>query len=107
MIAPPAGVTDTDLLRRWLDDVDEGETFIIIYGRFRQEVREALQAAGLQPMDAEDRVGAVFARAEATRHDLPPETPLRARLLAAVRAVAADPGAEQSSSRQGEEPGGR
>lgn len=107
MIAPPDSVSDTDLLRRWLVEVDEGETFLTIYGRFRQEVREALEAAGLQPMDAEDRVGAVFARVEATLHELPPETPLRHRLLAVARDVAADVDRGQLSSHEDEEPGGR
>jgi hypothetical protein len=107
MIAPPGDVSDTDLLRRWLVEADEGETFLTIYGRFRQEVREALEAAGLQPMEAEDRVGAVFARAEATRHELPPETPLRHRLLAVARGVAADVVGRQLPSDGDKEPGGR
>jgi len=90
MIAPTDDMSDADLLKRWLDDVNPGETFITIYGRFRQEVREALEDMGLQPMEAENRVGSVFTRAEATRRELPPETPLRDRLLSMARAVAAD-----------------
>jgi hypothetical protein len=89
LIAPPDDVSNADLLRRWLDQEAEGETFITIYGRFRGDVREALEAVGLQPMDAENRVGYVFAQAEAARRELPPETPLRDRLLAVVREIAA------------------
>lgn len=90
-IAPRDDGSDTDLLQRWLGEVDEGETFIEIYGRYRDDVRKVLEDAGLPPMGAENRVGSVFAHAEHTRHSLPPETPLRERLVSAARTVAAVP----------------
>lgn len=83
--------SDAALLRLWLEDPDCGETFIAVYGRFREAVRDEMESAGLAPREAEDRVGAVFIRAEETRESLPVDTPLRARLLAVAREVAADP----------------
>ncbi|HEX8319584.1 hypothetical protein [Longimicrobium sp.] len=88
MIAPRDDVSDTHLLHRWLSEGDEGETFMAIYARYREDVRKVMEDAGLQPMDAENRVGSVFAHA---RHALPPETPLRERLASAARTLAAVP----------------
>lgn len=85
-------LSDDELLRRYLadDENDDGETFIAIYTRYRVPVREELEAAGLPPQDAENRVGTVFIRALDQRPDLPVGS-LRERLLALAREVAQDP----------------
>lgn len=57
--------SDEELLRRYQDESadDDGEPFMAIYMRYRDTVRVELEAAGLSPADAENRVGAVFIRA--------------------------------------------
>jgi hypothetical protein len=87
------GPSDAELLRSWVtgDQESAGETFISIYARYRDTVRGELEAAGLTPREAEDRLGAVFVVAERMRADVPPEIALADRLVAAAREVAADP----------------
>jgi hypothetical protein len=80
--------SDEELLRRNQDDAtdNDGEPFMAIYMRYRDTVRAALEAAGLSPADAENRVGAVFIQA---LND-PPQRDgvlLRERLLALARDI--------------------
>lgn len=83
--------TDADLQAAWLDDEheDSGETFITVYNRYRDEVREAMVLTGLEPREAENRVGSVFLRAREAV--VPVDMPLRERLLKVARTVANDP----------------
>ena len=85
-------LSDDELLRRYLGDEpdDDGETFMAIYTRHRLAVRAELEAAGLLPQEAENRVGTVFIRALDERSDSA-ELSLRDRLLALAREVAQDP----------------
>ena len=88
---PGSERSDAELLAAWLDDdhEDNGETYLAIYTRFRDAVREAMVRCGLPPREAEQRVGSVFHR---TRDTLfPTDTPLPDRLLAVARGVADDP----------------
>lgn len=80
---------DDELLRRYLADEpdDDGETFMAIYTRHRLAVRAELEAAGLPPQEAENRVGAVFMRA-LDQHPDSAELSLRDRLLVLAREVA-------------------
>lgn len=51
-------------MRRYNDETDDdGEPVRAIYMRYRDIVRSELEAAGLSPVDAETRVGAVFIQA--------------------------------------------
>jgi hypothetical protein len=54
--------SDAELLRRYNHEStdDDGEPFMAIYMRYRDVVRSELEAAGLSPVDAETRAGAVF-----------------------------------------------
>jgi hypothetical protein len=85
-------LSDDELLRRYLGDEadDDGETFIAIYTRHRVAVRAELEAAGLPPQEAENRVGTVFIRA-LDQHPDSAELSLRDRLLVLAREVARDP----------------
>lgn len=83
------GLPDEELRRRWTDEdfEDAGHLFIAIYNRFRQGVRDELEAAGLTPVDAEARVGSVFQLAQESASA---GGPLREVLLTVARAVARD-----------------
>jgi hypothetical protein len=80
--------SDAELLRRYQDESadDDGEPFMAIYMRYRDTVRTELEAGGLSPADAENRVGAVFIRAlnDSPQRD---EVPLRERLFALAREI--------------------
>lgn len=82
--------SDAELLRRYQDESadDDGEPFMVIYMRYRDTVRAELEAAGLTPADAENRVGAVFIRAlnDPPRRD---GVSLRERLLALAHEIGA------------------
>lgn len=80
---------DEELRRRWTDEnfEDAGHLFIAIYNRYRQPVRDELEAAGLTPRDAEERVGSVFLRAQESASA---GGSLREVLLTVARAVARD-----------------
>lgn len=82
--------SDAELLRQYRDEAtdNDGEPFMAIYMRYRDTVRAELEAAGLLPADAENRVGAVFIRA---LNDPPQRegVPLRERLLALAREIGA------------------
>jgi hypothetical protein len=82
--------SDEELLRRYHDESadDDGEPFMAIYMRYREAVRAALEAAGLSPADAENRVGSVFIRALNERER--DGVSLRERLLALAREIGAD-----------------
>lgn len=87
---PPGGtLSDDELLRRWLIEGVSGTGPISgrVFTRFRDLVRVELERLGLSPWDAARRAPLAFAHAEATRGEVPPETTLRERLLAAARAV--------------------
>ncbi len=83
--------SDAELLRRYHDESadNDGEPFMAIYMRYRDIVRAALEATGLSPADAENRVGSVFIQAlnDPARRD---GVSFRERLLALAREIGAD-----------------
>lgn len=81
---------DEELRQRWTDEEmeDAGHVFIAIYTRYRQAVRDELEAGGLSPLDAEARVGSVFIRAQDSASA--PNRPLRDVLLSMAREVGHD-----------------
>jgi hypothetical protein len=85
--------SDTDLLSAWLSEEEDGagtgEAFLVVYSRYRVAVHDEMVQAGLERREAENRVGSVFLRAQDA--PVPPDTPLRERLMAVAREVAADP----------------
>jgi hypothetical protein len=93
-----SALSDEELLRAWLSEVEEDELapgseppFLVVYNRYRDAVREEMeQVGGLEAREAENRVGSVFFRAQDDT-DIPPDTPLRDRLMMVARKVAADP----------------
>lgn len=87
------GGSDDELLSRWLDEryEDTGATSVAVFIRHREAVRMELESAGLAPLDAVQRVGTVFHRAQGERPDIPSDTPLRERLLIVAREVGSDP----------------
>jgi hypothetical protein len=83
------GLSDADLLARWLDEAndDAGESSVAVFIRYREVVRTELeQVGGLSPLDAVQMVGTVFHRAQEARADLA-GLPLRERLAAVAREV--------------------
>lgn len=84
------GLLDADLLARWLDEAndDAGASSVAVFIRYREVVRTELeQVGGLSPLDAVQKVGTVFHRAQEARADLA-ELPLRERLITVAREVA-------------------
>ncbi len=82
---------DNELRRRFLadDPNDNGETFIAIYVRYRDQIRSAMQQYGLAAVVAERRVGSVFIRGmQLIREPGEEERPLVDYLLDAARAAA-------------------
>jgi hypothetical protein len=91
---PPAGndPSDDELQRAWLSEEESGigePPFMVIYNRYRVAVHDEMVRAGLDKREAENRVGSVFLRAQ-DDPEIPPETPLRDRLLTVARKVATD-----------------
>lgn len=92
---PPGGtLSDAELLGRWLIEPSGGPIAVRVFVRFRDLVRLELERLGLSALDAAQRAPLAFALAEATRGEIPPETTLRDRLLAAAHAVIHSTGAE-------------
>lgn len=88
-------LSDDELQSAWLSEDElapaSGEPFLVVYNRYRDAVREEMeQSGGLDRREAENRVGSVFMRAQ-DDPEIPPDTPLRERLLMVARKVAADP----------------
>lgn len=90
-------LSDDELQRAWLSEEElapgSGEPFLVVYNRFRDAVREEMErVGGLDPREAENRVGSVFWRvAQDSDPEILPDTPLRERLLMVARKVATDP----------------
>jgi len=85
-------LSDSDLQRAWFDDRDDdGLAFNEVYRRYRDQVRAAMQAAGLDLRAAEVRVGSVFLRTRYDSAGIPMSVSLRDRLFAVAREVAGDP----------------
>ncbi|HEX6749884.1 MAG TPA: hypothetical protein VF092_21505 [Longimicrobium sp.] len=84
---------DDELLRRHWDSGsgDAGVAFSVIYFRYRETVRDAMEAAGLSRTAAEERVGAVFIRGLNRESGGAPGGSLRDHLLAVAARVAVDP----------------
>ncbi|HEX6749059.1 MAG TPA: hypothetical protein VF092_17300 [Longimicrobium sp.] len=91
--APLDGFSDDELLRRCIGEPadDDGETFLAIYTRWREPVRRELEDAGLDPHEAENRLGTVFIRALDPDERIPATVPLHERLKRFAREVASDP----------------
>jgi hypothetical protein len=90
---PSDGLSDADLLARWLDETVEGggSTFLMVFRRYREVVRADLERFRLPPLEAIQRVATVFYRTQDNRPEPPADTPLRERSLIVAREVAADP----------------
>lgn len=86
-------LSDDELRRRYLadDPDDNGETFIAIYVRYRDQIRLAMQQHGLSLAMAERRVGSVFIRGMELMREAGEARPLVDHLLDAARAAAGDP----------------
>ena len=82
--------SDDELARRVLGDPahEDGEAFLLMYARYRDVARAAMQSAGLALDDAERRVGGVFDRFLDRRAEYPTGRPLRAWLEQIAREVA-------------------
>lgn len=87
------GLTDGELLSRWLDERndDDGAMSVVVFIRYRELVRVELERAGLTPLNAVERVSTVFHLAQGNHPHIPPDTPLRERLLTIAREVGIDP----------------
>jgi hypothetical protein len=84
--------SDEELLRICRGDTsaDQGEALNSVYYRYRDQVRAALEREGLEPAEAEVRIGTVFSEALAADAAAAP-LPLGALLLAHARSVARAP----------------
>jgi hypothetical protein len=67
---------------------EDAETFLAIYRRYRDAVREEMERVGLSAVAAEQEVGAVFFDAMKAVVALPPDAPLGPHLFAFARRAA-------------------
>lgn len=83
------GLSDGELLARWLDEGndDAGASSIAVFTRYRNAVRSELERMGLAPLHAVQEVSNVFHKAREERADLA-HLPLDDRLMTVAREVA-------------------
>jgi hypothetical protein len=83
------GLSDGELLARWLDQADDdgGASSLAVFMRYRDAVRSELERMGLAPLHAVQEVSSVFHKAREERADLA-RLSLHDRLMTVAREVA-------------------